>query len=57
MPPRPSRILKRTLKSIQYDFKSIGAVGMASNLTKGVRAALNKLIRNKDLVISKARQG
>ena len=55
--PRPSRILKRTLASITYDLKHIGIDNVPSNVTRAERIALRRLIKDEDLVISKADKG
>ena len=57
IPPRASRLLKQSLKSMQYDFGNLSMVEVIANLTKADRTALTKQVKNEDLVICRADKG
>ena len=57
MPSRACRLLKSCMASIRYDFKSLRIKSMKNNLSREECRALKCLIKNRDLVISKADKG
>ena len=57
MPSRACRLVKSCMASIRYDFKSLRIKSMKNNLSREECRALKCLVRNRDLVISKADKG
>ena len=57
LPKRACRILQCCLESIRYDFGNVSAQKLRANLPTAERKALRDLIRNPDLIISKADKG